>query len=341
MRFLTAFFSGAAGLCVILAATPAAEAQSVFQKLFGFASEPAPQAVPQPQVRHVIPPARLRNNRRWRSEASRAGRGETGPSDANGPYKTVCVRACDGFYFPIRHNARRRNFDSDVKSCRNACGDDGKLFYYPLRGPQGPEAMVDLAGRKYSDLPKAFAYRKALVQGCTCKPAPWSYEEAARHQSYADQEAIELEKDKAFLKARALAATKAKGAVAAADDSSAQAPVPNAVNGDGDDSASASAAPDAPINDVSESHAGRLEVSSAIKADFRDSAVTTAFDGAPTVAADTQPARRFERASTPRTITRRRPPVAAQRATVKAFSRRPPVRLPPKQSVGLLSLFGE
>ena len=64
MRFLTAFFSGAAGLCVILAAIPAAEAQSVFQKLFGFASEPAPQAVPQPQVRQVIPPARLRSHRR-------------------------------------------------------------------------------------------------------------------------------------------------------------------------------------------------------------------------------------------------------------------------------------
>ena len=44
--------------------------------------------------------------------------------------------------------------------------------------------MVDLAGRKYKDLPHAFGYRKALVQGCACKPVPWSYEEAARHRQY-------------------------------------------------------------------------------------------------------------------------------------------------------------
>jgi hypothetical protein len=45
--------------------------------------------------------------------------------------------------------------------------------------------MVDLSGRSYASLPNAFRYRKALVEGCSCKPAPWSVEEAARHQGYA------------------------------------------------------------------------------------------------------------------------------------------------------------
>ncbi|MEQ1652845.1 MAG: DUF2865 domain-containing protein [Hyphomicrobium sp.] len=210
----TALLSGAAALLVVVAVTPDAEAQSVFQKIFGFGggSSAGPSDMPRP--RQVIPAHRFQSRAAHRAYQSRSAPSDreddmVGPPDSGGPYKTMCVRACDGFYFPLRHNARRKNFASDAKSCRNACGSDARLFYYSLHSAQGPDAMVDLSGKRYSDLPHAFGYRKALVQGCTCKPVPWSYEEAARHQSYADQEAIELAKDEAFLTARAAAEAKA------------------------------------------------------------------------------------------------------------------------------------
>jgi hypothetical protein len=44
------------------------------------------------------------------------------------------------------------------------------------------------AGSPYAQTPTAFVYRKKLVEGCACKPAPWSAETAARHQGYKDDE---------------------------------------------------------------------------------------------------------------------------------------------------------
>jgi hypothetical protein len=82
--------------------------------------------------------------------------------------------------------------------------------------------MVDLAGRKYAELPHAFAYRKKLVQDCTCKPTPWSAEELARHQSYADKEAIELAKDVTFVKAQEAAQAQSKPENAAATEADAK-----------------------------------------------------------------------------------------------------------------------
>lgn len=182
LRYLV--LSWAVSCTCAIALAPPAQAQSFFQKLLGFGSgttaPPAAQmpARPLPSVRF-----RYRSERRWHPRLETA-EDEIGPPDSGGPYRTVCVRACDGYYFPLRQSAWRRNFASDVKSCRNACGDEARLFYYPVNGGS-TDTMTDLAGRPYSEMPNAFAYRKALVASCTCKPAPWSREEAARHQSYA------------------------------------------------------------------------------------------------------------------------------------------------------------
>jgi hypothetical protein len=68
------------------------------------------------------------------------------------------------------------------------CDGEARLFYYPTEGGS-PETMVDLAGRSYASLPNAFRYRKSLVAACTCRPAPWSAEAAARHAAYAAEAA--------------------------------------------------------------------------------------------------------------------------------------------------------
>jgi hypothetical protein len=105
-----------------------------------------------------------------------------------GTYRTLCVRLCDGFYFPISDGVRRERLYSDSHQCSQRCDGEARLFYYPTTGGS-PETMIDLAGHRYADLPNAFRYRKALVDACTCKPAPWSQESAARHERYAAEAA--------------------------------------------------------------------------------------------------------------------------------------------------------
>ena len=44
-----------------------------------------------------------------------------------------------------------------------------------------------MTGRAYASYPVAFKYRKTLVQGCQCRPQPWTEAELARHRAYAAQ----------------------------------------------------------------------------------------------------------------------------------------------------------
>lgn len=189
MRIRQALLSCAVSISFSITMAPPAVAQSFFQKLFGIGGgQAAPQGLARPQGR-TIPAHRFEYRPRpYQQSRPDYGDDEIGPPDSGGPYRTMCVRSCDGYFFPLRHDAKRRNFASDAKSCRAACGTEARLFYYSLNGGS-TETMVDLAGRRYKDLPHAFGYRKALVQGCACKPVPWSYEEAARHRQYEEAEA--------------------------------------------------------------------------------------------------------------------------------------------------------
>ncbi len=101
-----------------------------------------------------------------------------------GTYRTLCVRMCDGFYFPISYTTSSAGLMRDAEKCADACGSGAQLFYHP--NPGGDiESMVDLTGRAYASYPTAFRYRRTLVEGCQCRPQPWSQTERARHRGYA------------------------------------------------------------------------------------------------------------------------------------------------------------
>ncbi|MGE3515555.1 MAG: DUF2865 domain-containing protein [Hyphomicrobium sp.] len=193
LRIRHVLLSWAVSTTCSIALAPPAVAQSHFQNLFGFGGKPSAPAQARPAGRS-LPAYRFRYHSRRSYQRDFAPDDEViGPPDSGGPYRTMCVRSCDGFYFPLRHNAMQSNFAQDVKSCRVACGDEAHLYYYPVRGGS-VDTMVDLAGQSYKDMPNAYNYRKALVSGCSCKPAPWSYEAVARHNRYAE-EADELMAD--------------------------------------------------------------------------------------------------------------------------------------------------
>ncbi len=107
-------------------------------------------------------------------------------SDEPLAYRTVCVRLCDGYYFPVSASSQRARFHRDDDLCRNSCESGARLFYHPIG--KDIDHAVDLEGQAYTRLPNAFRYRKALKPGCACRPEPWSDTARERHDRYASVE---------------------------------------------------------------------------------------------------------------------------------------------------------
>ena len=131
---------------MLSAAIPApASAQGLFDFLFG-TRRSAPQ---QPSVPSYADP----------TDPQRAEPGERG-SSIGGPAVSYCVRTCDGQFFPIQRNASV----SPVEICNSFCPSAQTKIY----NGSGIASSVSLDGKRYSDLPNAFAYRDKIVSNCTC-----------------------------------------------------------------------------------------------------------------------------------------------------------------------------
>ena len=182
------------GCATILLAEPV-HAQSIFETLFGGSKGAASPGFARAPSR-LFPPggqAGVNGGNTYTAPLpvprSRAYQDEEAPSSNFGgrTYRTVCVRLCDGFYWPVSFSATRNRFYRDANLCSSSCTSEAKLFYFPVNG--GPiDDAIDLTGRVYSRLPAALKYRKALVPSCACKPDPWSEAEAGRHRAYAARE---------------------------------------------------------------------------------------------------------------------------------------------------------
>jgi hypothetical protein len=160
-----------------------ASAQGLLQQLFGSGSQPPPRLYGYPGAApnrslYVWPSPRPFGSEplERRDEGMYSGRA--------GTYRTLCVRLCDGFYFPVSSATNGSGLSRDADSCSASCGTEARLFYYPNAGGD-VETMTDLTGLAYSALPNAFRYRKALVPECRCRPQPWSDAELQRHRTYA------------------------------------------------------------------------------------------------------------------------------------------------------------
>jgi hypothetical protein len=106
-------------------------------------------------------------------------------SSKSGTYRTLCVRLCDGFYFPVSDSTRRERLSGDAKQCEQRCPARSRLFVY--RNPGGEvQDMADLQGHPYRNLPTALLYQTKYVADCTCGGNPWDDASLARHRTYAE-----------------------------------------------------------------------------------------------------------------------------------------------------------
>lgn len=95
-----------------------------------------------------------------------------------GTYRTLCVRTCDGYYYPISFSTVPSRFAEDERTCQRTC-PNAEVMLFTHRNPgEDVNQAVSISGRAYRDLPNAFHYRQAVDQACSCRRPGQSWAEA-------------------------------------------------------------------------------------------------------------------------------------------------------------------
>jgi hypothetical protein len=111
----------------------------------------------------------------------------------SGTFRTVCVRSCDGGYFPISFATVPARFPDDEKTCKSLCpAAEATLFTYRNPGEDISQA-VSINGQPYSSSPNAFRYRQEFNPSCSCKAAGQTWSDALK--SIDDKAAAEQQGD--------------------------------------------------------------------------------------------------------------------------------------------------
>src|SRR6266516_1019981 len=98
----------------------------------------------------------------------------------SGTFRTVCVRTCDGAYFPISFATVPARFPDDEKTCKALCpAAEAGLFTYRNPGEDINQA-VSINGQPYASSPNAFRYRQEFNPSCACKAAGQTWSDALK-----------------------------------------------------------------------------------------------------------------------------------------------------------------
>ncbi len=91
---------------------------------------------------------------------------------ANRPYRTQCVRICDGYFFPMSKSTSPVDFQRDQNRCEAACpGTRVEMFYSQGKGDDTAGMISAVTGKPYRDLPKALNFRRLDIPtdpACSC-----------------------------------------------------------------------------------------------------------------------------------------------------------------------------
>jgi hypothetical protein len=135
--------------------------RNFFEQLFGGGFNQNPQ--PQPPAPPPEPGL----------EASQPDEGRP-----RGGSQAVCVRTCDGGFFPLTISARSADEDQLKELCQALCPNTEVSVY-----TKSPNAAIETAaslgeGASYSEMPNALKFRTSFDAACTCKPPDQSWAQA-------------------------------------------------------------------------------------------------------------------------------------------------------------------
>jgi hypothetical protein len=139
-------------------ALPQPQQRGFFETLFGSFGQPPP-AGQQPSFEEVRPP-------------------DDEDLRPHGGSQAVCVRECDGGFFPLPLSARQSDPDQLAGLCQALC-PNAPVSVYTRSPNQEISTAVSLGDDSpYSELPNALKFEKSFDPACTCKPPGQSWAEA-------------------------------------------------------------------------------------------------------------------------------------------------------------------
>jgi hypothetical protein len=94
-----------------------------------------------------------------------------------GTFRTLCVRTCDGYYYPISFATTPARFADDEATCRATC-PNAEVMLFAHRTNEDVRQATSINGRLYTDLPTAFRYRTNYDSSCSCRKVGQSWADA-------------------------------------------------------------------------------------------------------------------------------------------------------------------
>jgi hypothetical protein len=143
------------------------ETVTLFGRLFGGPEQPRGEASSgEPERREQTAARRL-------PPLDRQGE-SSAPTTASGRYRTLCVRTCDGYFFPIAYSSSPKLFDRDTRACQTMCpGTEVALYRHRVPDEETDEMVSVATGEPYTELAAAFTYRDPDYErpkACQCNP---------------------------------------------------------------------------------------------------------------------------------------------------------------------------
>ena len=144
---------------------------NVFEALFGGLARLGAPPEPEPQT-----DARF-EDRGGQPRNDQSGQGEKGGVQAHAGSYAVCVRTCDGSFFPVSYSGAGSRADSLEDVCRALCPNaDMALYSFPFGGTI--EEAASPSGEPYANLPNAGKFEKTYDPSCSCRRKGQSWADA-------------------------------------------------------------------------------------------------------------------------------------------------------------------
>jgi hypothetical protein len=150
---------------------PMQRPMGLFEMLFGGGQNQQPNTITNPPaLTAALENAPRAFTPRPQRDMSERQDGGPRPPDGRGVFRTLCVRTCDGYFWPISFSTRRSTFERHAEVCRAQCpNQDVRLFVHRNAGQWSDDA-VDIDGERLRDLPGAFRFRTEFDSSCACRP---------------------------------------------------------------------------------------------------------------------------------------------------------------------------
>ncbi len=85
--------------------------------------------------------------------------------------QSVCVRACDGYYFPVGRLNGSQDIAAHESVCQAQCPGARTNLYVLRKSGSMEDAVSARDGKPYARLAQAFLHTKTQENTCSCKPA--------------------------------------------------------------------------------------------------------------------------------------------------------------------------